>query len=108
MFSKSLTAMAVMLGALLVACGSGTTTKSAQPVPGDTVFRGGDFEQWPRYPRSQALNNATAKNMVVAQTLSVPNTTPKQVLQFYTDQLAGWRCPRRRRASARTPTGAPG
>jgi hypothetical protein len=57
-FSKSLTAMAVMLGALLVACGSGTTTKSAQPVPGDTVFRGGDFEQLPRYPRSQALNNA--------------------------------------------------
>ncbi len=57
-FSKSLTAMAVMLGALLVACGSGTTTTSAQPVPGDTVFRGGDFEQLPRYPRSQALNNA--------------------------------------------------
>ncbi len=90
-FSKGLTAVVVLLGALLVgACASGATTKPAQPAPGDTVFRGGNFDQLPRYPRSQDLNQDTAKNGVVAQTFSVANTTPQQVLQFYGDHLAGW------------------
>jgi len=88
---KGLGAVAALLGALLIgACGSVATTKPAQPAPGDSVFRAGDFDQLPRYPRSQDLNQDTAKNGVVAQTFSVANTTPQQVPQFYGDHLAGW------------------
>ncbi len=75
---------------LLVACGSGGARPQAQPSPGDSVFRGGDFDQLPRYPRSEMLNQPTKKDAVVAETFSVSNTNAQQVLQYYGDHLVGW------------------
>ncbi len=57
---------------------------------GGSVFRGGDFDQLPRYPRSETLNQPTKQAAVVAETFSVSNTTPQQVLQYYADHLVGW------------------
>ncbi len=89
--SEGALSVLVGLGALLlVACGSGGGGPQAQPAPGDTVFRGGDFDQLPRYPGSGNLNQPTKKADVVAETFSVSNTTPQQVLQYYTDHLVGW------------------
>lgn len=75
---------------LLAACGGGGGHPQAQPAPDVTVFRGGSFDQLPRYPRSDELNKAGETNGVVTQSFSVSNTTPEQVLTFYHDHLVGW------------------
>ncbi len=85
-----LTALIGLGALLLVACGSGGGRPQAQPSPGDSVFRGGDFDQLPRYPGSGTLNQPTKKADVVAETFSVSNTTAQQVLQYYGDHLVGW------------------
>ncbi len=74
-----LTVLVGLCALLLVACGSGGGGPQAQPAPGDAVFRGGDFDQLPRYPGSGTLNQPTKKADVVAETFSVSNTTPQQI-----------------------------
>ena len=79
--------MAVLL---LASCGNGGGKPQAQPAPEVTVFRGGAFDQLPRYPRSDPLNQPVETNGVVTQSFSVPNASPQQVLDFYHDHLPGW------------------
>ena len=81
---------AVVAALLLVSCGNGSKQPQAQPAPEVTVFRGGAFDQLPRYPRSDQLNQPVETDNVVTQSFSVPNATPKQVLDFYHDHLPGW------------------
>lgn len=84
---RTLVGLCVML---LVSCGSGGGRLQAQPSPGDSVFRGGDFDQLPRYPGSDTLNQPTKKADVVVETFSASNTSPQQILQYYADRLVGW------------------
>ncbi len=79
----------ILAAVLLVACGPGGSPQ-AQPSPDATVFRGGDFDQLPRYPRSETLNQPTEKAGIVVQTFSVPNAAPQTILQYYADRLDGW------------------
>lgn len=83
-------AAAVFAAVVLGACGSSSSPPRAQPAPDVTVFRTGGFDQLPRYPRTQEVSQQTSKSGVVSQSFSVSNTTPEQVLQFYSDHLVGW------------------
>lgn len=85
---------AALLGALAVllvlpACASGSTGDT-QPAPGVTTFRGGAFDQLPRYPRSDAVGRPAEEGDVVSQSFSVPGAAPADILGFYEDRLQGW------------------
>lgn len=81
----------VALALVAAGCGSGgRQNPEAQPAPDATVFRGGAFDQLPRYPRSDALGPASEASQVVVQSFAVPNAQPRQILDFYARELQSW------------------
>ncbi|MFP5316708.1 MAG: hypothetical protein ACLGI2_00245 [Acidimicrobiia bacterium] len=84
-------ALVIAFGVVATGCGGGDDNPEAQPAPDVTVFRGGVFDQLPRYPRSVDLATPTETAGVVAQTFSVRNASPREILDFYASRLDRWR-----------------
>jgi hypothetical protein len=77
------TALAVALGAC------SPSDEGTQPSPDVTTFEQGDFGDIPLLAGSEALSPLNEEEGVVARSFAIRNTTPEEVLDFYTEQLAG-------------------
>lgn len=64
----------------------------AQPVPDASVFQEGNFDRLPRYPGAASVSEPEVERDVVSQSFTSAAATPRQVMDFFTDQLAaaGW------------------
>lgn len=84
-------AAALFVAVSLAACGDDRSKgPETQPAPDVTRFVEGEFDQLPRYPRSDAVGDRNEKDGVTARTFKARNATPQQVLEFYASQLKGW------------------
>ncbi len=72
------------------ACGASDRRDATQPAPDVSYFTEGDFEGLPRYPRSEAVSERTEKDGFVTRSFAVRNARPRQVLEWYADQLDQW------------------
>lgn len=84
--------LAAVVLVLLVAagCGGDEQRPSTQPAPDETTFQRGDFEDLPRYPRSEPLGERTEKDGAVARSFEATGATPEAVVEWYRDNLARW------------------
>lgn len=87
----SILAATLAIGLAAAACGGrGAPGPEAQPGPDVTTFVEGEFDQLPRYPRSEPAGNRSEKAGTTAQTFRVENATAEQILDFYAGNLNGW------------------
>lgn len=78
---------------LVAACGSdGGGETDAQPVPGDETFQEGNFDRLPRYPGADDVADPSVEGDVTSQSFDVRTALPRQVMAYFTDELAeaGW------------------
>jgi hypothetical protein len=81
-----------MIG-IAAGCGGDSDERAAdQPVTADTEFGYGNFDELPRYSRSEPLGTRTEKAGAVSQSFKAEGATPTQILDFYARRLkdAGW------------------
>ncbi len=81
-----------MLG-IAAGCSGDTDERAAdQPVTAGTEFGYGNFDELPRYSRSEPLGSRTEKAGAVSQSFKAEGATPTQILDFYARRLkdAGW------------------
>ncbi|MDP9403498.1 MAG: hypothetical protein M3P85_09215 [Actinomycetota bacterium] len=93
MISKAMSlAAAFAVAVSLPRCGdTRSEDPEAQPAPGVTRFAEGEFDQLPRYPRSDPASDRTEKADSTARSFKVRNASPQQILDFYASRLEGWR-----------------
>jgi hypothetical protein len=83
-------ALALVILATIGGCGNGSSpTRGAQPVA-NGGFVNGILDQVPHYPSSEPLGGTSETAGTVARTYKVTGATPRDVLQWYRDHLAGW------------------
>ncbi|HYH49610.1 MAG TPA: hypothetical protein VEG38_08685 [Acidimicrobiia bacterium] len=85
--------MTLAMLAVGAGCGGGTDERAAdQPVTTGTEFGYGNFDELPRYSRSEPLGTRTEKAGAVSQSFKAEGATPTQILDFYARRLkdAGW------------------
>lgn len=79
--------------AMAASCDGDTDERAAdQPVTGETAFGYGNFDELPRFSRSEPLGPRTEKAGAVSQSFKAEGATPTQILDFYARRLeeAGW------------------
>lgn len=76
------------LALALGACGSDASTE-AQPRPPGTGFGEGVFDDLPLHPRSDPVASLTEKDDATVRSYRTDGATPREVLDFYEDQLPG-------------------
>ncbi|MDP9072461.1 MAG: hypothetical protein M3N68_14480 [Actinomycetota bacterium] len=86
----SLAAWLPLVLAAGAACGGSEGRGATQPAPDVSFFTEGDFEGLPRYPRSETLSGRTEKEGFVTRSFAVRNARPRQVLEWYAEQLDRW------------------
>ena len=85
--------LTVAILAVAAGCDGDTDERAAdQPVTGDTGLGYGNFDELPRYSRSEPLGPRTEKAGAVSQSFKAEGATPTEILAFYARRLeeAGW------------------
>lgn len=68
--------------------GASVGEPEAQPAPGVTTFQEGDFAGIDLPSTATPVNERTEEDDAVAQSFEVRNTTPEEIMAFYSDALA--------------------
>ncbi|MDQ4132740.1 MAG: hypothetical protein M3179_05915 [Actinomycetota bacterium] len=75
-----------MCATLFGACGSNESGGELDPTSPDVAA---EFGELPQFPASEPLAARRAERGVVSRTFRAPETTPREVLEFYREALGG-------------------
>ena len=66
--------------------------QDAQPTPGSAGFTEGDFDDIPIARGATEISEKTERDGAISQSFTATATSPEQIMEFYTSQLAelGW------------------
>jgi hypothetical protein len=84
---RPLLVAAIVVAVATAGCQSADTDPAAQPVPGDTTFEQGRFDDIPQFPRSEPVGPRTDVGVVVTRSYRAAGASPSQILEFYRDAL---------------------
>lgn len=86
-------AVALLLGTTAgAACGGDDQGPEAQPDPDASRFVEGDFDDLPRYPRSEPFGPKSEKRGIITQSFRATGATPDAVIEYFRTamQQRGW------------------
>lgn len=85
--------LAAALAVAISGCGDGDDGPEAQPVPGASTFQEGNFDQLPRFPGAEGVEEPVVERDVTTQSFTTESATPGRVMDYYERELdeAGWR-----------------